>query len=212
MNRHLILIVAVCLVLMAPPVMAGTIEYSWEGTIEPKDPNEDPWGIGAGQPFFISAAVDSNEIVEVDYTLIPLARFTPRDIVLVIGGETATWRSDSLDAISFFVSSFNANLVSQVGISLRNVRINGTSGAISTVVRMPEFTFTLDSPFEPPPIFPSTPAFADTHSGTFRSSYSTITETGALVSVTVIPEPSTFVLACIALLGLGCNVRRNRKR
>ena len=43
--------------------MAGTIEYSWTGTIEPRVAGVDPWNIGeAGWPFTILGIVDEEAI------------------------------------------------------------------------------------------------------------------------------------------------------
>ena len=88
---------AALIVLMTQPVLALSIVYSWEGTIEPLQVDKDPWEIGAaGKPFFVSVGVFDQDV--------NVANFGGFDIFtaeLLIDGTPALFQNFKMKALAF---------------------------------------------------------------------------------------------------------------
>ena len=186
---------AVCFVVLtvASSTSRGAlVEYSWKGTIEPLDVNEDPWGIGAGLVFVITGVVDETAL-DLDDD-VGDARFDLFDAQLLIDGVAPESIGDG--SISFRESSSD-----DISITLQDVIFRGTRERFFVSARLPTSTFAFEEIAESPPIFlPTTMSITGgTVSG--QSSYRTITYAGDIVTATSIPEPSTFALILLALLG-----------
>ena len=189
-------------VLLASSTSRGElIKYSWRGVLEPKNPAVDPWEIGAaGRGFVISATVD------LAAPLMFEAFFVLSDAELLIDGlEPAIFHAGRIffgDGESFDV----------IDILLDEVEVNGVTEFYFTGVRVPTSTFNFTPVPESPPVFP--PAVISFGGGAVSdgSSYATITDAGSIVTATLIPEPSTFILALVALLGLMfCDAAHRRR-
>ena len=193
------------IVCMAQPGMAGTIEYSFEGTILPRDAAIDPWEIGAaGKPFTISAIVDE-EAVDIDPE-VRGAFFSLTDAALVIDGTAATEFNDG----TIWFREQNGR--DSVNISSDDVRFNGFRDGFLTLAALPTSTFTFTNSAENPPIFAPEMTVLGSGAGTVASSYVTAVESGVVVTATPVPEPSTFALTLLAALGVGTTFRRGRTR
>jgi hypothetical protein len=166
----------------------------------PEFENQDPWIIGAaGKPFFISVTLNENAV---DVSPEDSAQFEASNAVFLIDGEPPTSLGDvfGIGGISFFEFPFGDD----IDIVLGGVEFNGvTEDSLYTTVRLPTSTFTFTDVFELPPQFSPTPTIVGGGVTGVGSSYRTITEAGALVTATRIPEPSTFVLALLSLSVLG---------
>ena len=182
-----------CVLLAANSISrAGTIEYNWRGTIEPLDVNEDPWGIGAGLPFTISGVLKTDAL-DLDDD-IGDARFDLFDAELLINGVA----SEPIDEGSI---SFRESSSDRISITLQDVVFRGTRERFVVSARMPTSTFTFDEIAESPPVFLPATISTTGASVSGQSSYRTITFAGDLVTATLIPEPSTFALILLALVG-----------
>ena len=182
-----------CVLLAANSISrAGTIEYNWRGTIEPLDVNEDPWGIGGGLVFVITGVVDETA-VDLDDD-VGDARFDLFDAQLLIDGVAP--ESIGEGSISFRESSSD-----DVSITLQDVNFNGSRERFFVGVDLPTSTFTFDAIAESPPVFLPATISTTGASVSGQSSYRTITYAGDIVTATSIPEPSTFALILLALLG-----------
>ena len=168
------------------------IEYSFHGTIEPLDVNEDPWGIGASLPFVITGVVDETA-VDLDDD-VGDARFDLFDAELLIDGVA----SEPIDEGSI---SFRESSSDRISITLQDVVFRGTREWFVVSARLPTSTFDFEDVFESPPVFLPTTMSITGAAGSGQSSYRTITYAGDLVTATLIPEPSTFGLILLALLG-----------
>ena len=183
-----------CVLLAANSISrAGTIEYKWRGTIEPLDVNEDPWGIGAGLPFTISGVLKTDAL-DLDDD-IGDARFDLFDAELLINGVA----SESIGEGSISFDQLSTS--DEIGMTLRDVTFNGVRESFFTSARIPTVTFMFDELFESPPIFLPTTVSITGGTVSGQSSYRTITHAGDIVTVTLIPEPSTFALMLLALFG-----------
>ena len=181
------------------------IEYAWQGSIVPNDPAEDPWGIGAlGLRFTISGFVNQGA----DDLLPDAARasFELSDALLLIDGEMPV--SFSGGRIGF------SELQGRDSVSIRvdNVIFNGVAERFFSAAQLPTSTFTFAGNSETPPTFPPAMILSTTGSGSGRSSYTTFVEGGAFVTATLIPEPSSFVLMLLGILGAGMTRWRSRSR
>ena len=174
------------------PAMADLIKYQWQGTIVPREVGVDPWAIGEAARFSIAGIVDENA-ADLDDDIRD-ARFTLLDVHLLIDGDAPT--SIGEGSITFRESSSD-----RVSISLDEVVVNGTNEPFVTSFRLDTSTFTFQNILESPPIFPPAMTIVAGTSVHERSSYRIGEELGATVTVTVIPEPSTFALILLALLG-----------
>lgn len=208
MNRLNITAVAICLAATVFAIqghaMGGTITYSWVGRIVPEKADEDPWEIGAGKPFFISATVSDNSL-DVDPE-VDGAAFDASKVVFSIDGELPTSIGDDFSGIGGIGFRDFASR-DDISIGLNNVQFNGvTEASFRTSVRLPVSTFNLTNVLEVPPVFPPTPTITDVGAVSVGSSYITFTDAGVLVTATRIPEPSTFMLALLALSVLGTRV------
>jgi hypothetical protein len=204
MKRWIIFVVTIFLAIIGRAAVAGTIEYSWTGTMEPRIAGVDPWEIGpAGRAFTILA------VVEEDAVDLGGPAFVLSDARLVIEG---------LPEPSFVFGRIDFDdgpTRDSVSIALEDVRINGVAEAFYTSVRLPASTFAFSGPVEPPPLFPPTDTSSQSGALSDLSSYFTIVPTGVTVTSMPIPEPSTLLLAVLAIIGLilhrAANVGRTRK-
>ena len=89
---------------------------------------------------------------------------------------------------------------------------NGVDEEFFTSAQLPTSTFTFTGNSETPPIFPPAMILSTTGTGGGGSSYSTFVEGGDIVRATLIPEPSTFVLTLLGILGVAMTRRRTRSR
>ena len=192
-------------VLLASSTSRGElIKYSWRGVLEPKNPAVDPWEIGAaGRGFVISATVD------LAAPLMFEAFFVLSDAELLIDGlEPAIFHAGRL-----FLG--DGEVYDGVNILLDEIEVNGVTELYFTEVRLPTSTFDFTTLPETPPVFPPTMITMGGGGVSGGSSYATITEAGSIVTATVIPEPSTFVITLVALLSLmfyaGARNRRVRR-
>ena len=179
-------------VLLASSTSRGElIKYSWRGVLKPNNPAVDPWEIGAaGRGFVISATVD------LAAPLMFEAFFVLSDAELLIDGlEPAIFHAGRL-----FLG--DGEVYDGVNILLDEIEVNGVTELYFTEVRLPTSTFDFTILPETPVVFPPTMINMGGGGISDGSSYRTITEAGTVVTATVIPEPSTFVLALVALLGL----------
>ncbi|MCH8048284.1 MAG: PEP-CTERM sorting domain-containing protein [Planctomycetes bacterium] len=202
MNRLNIAAVSICLVatVFAIPshAMGAPITYSWVGRIVPEKVEQDPWNLGSqGRPFFISATVDDMAL-DVDPE-VDGAFFESPEIVFLIDGEAPTSLGNEFGTGGIWFQDFASR--DDITILLNDVRFNGvTEEGLITGVRLPVSTFNLTNIVEAPPRFSPTPTISGVVARGVGSSYVTITEGGVLVPI---PEPSTFVLALLALSVLG---------
>jgi len=203
MRRSIILLLALVVFIITPVQvsLAGTIIYGWTGTISPREAGVDPWDIGpARRPFTILA------IVEMDARDLGGPAFVLSDATLLIEGlSQPSFESGRI------IFDDGANWDS-TRIVLEEVEINGVSQDFVTSARLPTSTFTFTNVTEPPPLFP--PTMTSSGGGTIsnRSSYRTVVPTGVTVTSAPIPEPSTFVLGLVALLGVRIMSWRSRSR
>lgn len=197
MKRPLVFTVAICFVLIGQSVMSAPIVYSWEGTIEPRDPNVDPWNIGAEKPYFVAISVDENAVD--GGAAIDVAGFDTLDVVFLIDGAPPT--SFGRVPISFTFSELATR--DTIDVFLDRIRFNGADDDLLLAVSLPTSTFNFANGVEAPPLFPPTLTSVGVGSRRGDSSYRTLTDAGVLVTATRIPEPSTLVLAMVALSVLG---------
>ena len=208
MNRLNITAVSICLVTMLFAIqghaLGGTITYSWTGRIVPEFVNLDPWAIGPGKPFSISVTLSDNS-EDVD-PKVDGAAFDALKVVFLIDGELPTSIGDDFFGIGG-IGFHDFASRDDISIGLNNVQFNGvTEASFRTRVRLPVSTFNLTNVVEFPPLFPPTRTITRNSGTGVGSSYRTITEVGVLVTATRIPEPSTFLLALLALSVLGTRV------
>ena len=139
MKRSVILIAATLLAIPTQAGMAQTIAYSWQGTIERIDADDDPWFLGADRkPFTISALVDVDE-VDFQTRSVPAASFILSDVDFRIDGVRAT----SFGEGSIFFSSQPSQ--DSASIDLEEVEFNGRRDGFVTGVRLPSSTFAFAS-------------------------------------------------------------------
>ena len=95
---------AALIVLMTQPVLALSIVYSWEGTIEPLQVDKDPWEIGAaGKPFFVSVGVfdDARDFQDQDVNVANFGGFDIFTAELLIDGTPALFQNFKMKALAF---------------------------------------------------------------------------------------------------------------
>lgn len=204
MKRCIVLLIAILLAIPSQAALAELIVYSWEGTIEPLDPNIDPWKIGAGKPFSVSAIVDE-DAADIDPE-VDGAFFDLTDASLSIDGVQAT---EFNDGTIWFQELGGSD---SVGIRTDEIEFNGVFDGLFTFVALPKSTFTFTDIVEVPPIFPPAMMLSRQGAETVRSSYRTFVDGGVIVTAAPIPEPSTFVLSLLAALVAGMTLRRGRIR
>lgn len=154
--------------------------------------NEDPWGIGVSLRFVITGIVDETA-ADLDDD-VGDARVDLFDAELLIDGVAP--ESIGEGSISFRESSSD-----DISITLQDVIFRGTRERFFVSARMPTSTFTFDAIAESPPVFLPATILTTGASVSGQSSYRTITYAGDIVTATSIPEPSTFALILLALLG-----------
>ena len=205
MKRFLFLIAAMCFTLTSDTARSGTIQYSWNGTITPRDPVIDPWDIGAnGKRFEISVTLNETALDRLPDSLD--ASFEPLNAVLQIVGMPEPAFGEGL---VFFQDTA---LRDSLDITLRDVEFNGVRETFFTGLNLPPTTFTLDEVIETPPVFPTAHTIFPGGAISESSSYRTFVPLDTSVTARLIPEPSTILLAVMASLGIGIGCWRNRVR
>lgn len=198
MRRSIILLVALVVIIIIPVQvsLAGTIIYRWTGTIVPLEANVDPWDIGVnGLPFTISGTVNDQTVDTQD--LVDTAIFELSDAELVIDGAVPTFLSGRQAVFG------DRNSGDSLSIHFDEVVFNGVREPFFATARLPISTFAFASTFESPPVFGPTLTIRRSGAGGERSSYIGLSNEGVKVTATPIPEPSTFVLAFLAMLAVG---------
>ena len=196
MRRSIILLFAFVVIIPVKASLAETIIYAWTGTIEPREEGVDPWDVGEqGRGFTVSIFLNDSKAPEVGFA------FIPDQALLDIDGVG----SFSFNEGTIFDASINfreRNSWDEITIRFDEVQFDGVPELFVTATRLPTSTFTLTGAPELPPLF--SPA-TSTRTGVVsdRSSYSIRVAAGAIVTATVIPEPSAFVLAVMALVSFG---------
>ena len=195
----------VLLTVVSSTSRGALIEYAWQGSIVPNDPAEDPWGIGAlGLRFTISGFV--NQGADDLLPEFPHARFELSEVVLLIDGE----EPGSLGRAR--VGFFEFLRADEIDISIDDVFFNGVAEEFLTGAKLPTSTFTLTGDSATPPLFPPAMILSTTGAEAGGSSYGTFVEGGTFVRASLIPEPSTFLLMLLGMLGAGTSLWRNRCR
>lgn len=207
MRRSIILLLALVVIIITPVQvsLAGTIIYGWTGTIVPLDANIDPWDIGLnGLPFTISGTVNDQTVDTQD--LVDTATFRLSRAELLINGMAPAFLGDG------HVSFGDRNSGDRVTIDLDEVEFNGVGEPLVALVLLPNSTFAFTEVFESPPAFLSAVAISSASAISNDSSYRASVETGAVVTATIIPEPSSLVLALLAIVAVPVAFWRRRVR
>ena len=205
MNCSTFLIVAVLVGAMGRAGIAAPIVYSWTGTLERRNEANDPWGLGdLATPFFISVAVKEEALDgrgdigdELDLILAAFSGFDLSDPQFRIDGEPTIVGDDNR---MFF---FDGDVSDSVEILFENVFFRGHSAPILSEARVPGSTFTFDEDFESPPVFSTVKTIFPSSAPLGASPYRATVDAGIATTGSIVPEPSAFVLALLALLGAG---------
>ena len=200
--------VVVCCVLLAvvnSTSRAAVIEYSWAGTLEPLEADEDPWRIGAaGKPFVITAFVDE-DAVDLDLSVV-VARFDLLHAELLIDGV----RQEALGRGLILIHDRDVRDI--LSILLFDVQFLSVREGFVTGLDLPPSALTFEENLETPPVFSAADTITAGGATSDSSSYFTFIDLGTSVRARIIPEPSTMVLALLAALGVGIMRSRNRIR
>ena len=158
MNRSMVVLVTLLLGAVGRAGVAGSIVYSWEGTIAPQYKDSDVWELGdAGKPFFLAISVDESAV---DWdTAVDQTSFEPSNVVFLIDGAPLTSLGIEFGA-DFAIGGISLSESAsrdKIGISLLEPEFNGWSVEFLSVnIRLPASTFTFTNDIEAPPLFSPT--------------------------------------------------------
>lgn len=182
---------------------AGTLEYSWSGTITPTSEG-DPWNIGpAGLGFYVRGFADTAARDDYD-TLAEYADFYPVSGSLTIGGEAAEFVDNGYLE---FQDNLGGDIVDLITFGGRFQR-GGVTQEFSTLVSLPTTTFSLSTLASPPPTFST--VLSSGQAIFISYVYWTTVSDQTLVAFANVSEPSSLPHYGIAGLILGIRRRFSR--
>jgi hypothetical protein len=181
-------------------VRAAHVAYSWTGTIVDSVPGTfDPWNVGfGGESFSLAIMVDQ---LAIDRTSsIQIASFDILALEFAKNGAPASTVAFDSSRIIFDDGAFGG-AVDAIKVSFF-AEFNGHTDHLSSTIVLPANTFGFLLIGAAPPLFDSAIAPSGAQSQGSGSLFAMIVGAGIEATSIVVPEPSTYALAAIGVIGL----------